>query len=79
MDRKRRPQTCKWAEPTLHQAWPLWLDAWSWPWACRADGVPKLLPTTTECEDCYRWEPHAWGTSASVCTGFTRMRRSGPA
>jgi hypothetical protein len=54
MDRKRRPQTWKWAEPTLHQAWPLWLHAWSWPWACRADGVPKLLPTTTECEDCYR-------------------------
>ena len=56
MDSKRLPQTCQWAEPTLYQPWPMWLDAWAWPWSCRADGAPKLLPTTSDCQECPRWE-----------------------
>jgi hypothetical protein len=58
MEVERRPQTCKWAEPTLLQPWPMWLDAWSWPWCCRIDhDVPRLLPTTSECRECRRWRP----------------------
>jgi hypothetical protein len=79
MDPKRIPQTCRWAEPTLHQPWPLWLDAWAWPWSCGADAVPRPLPTTTTCQDCLRWEPRDPGRSDPICTGFVRMRRSGPA
>jgi len=49
--------TCKWLEPTLRQPWPIWLDAWSWPWCCVADGLPRLLPARTDCRDCARFEP----------------------
>ena len=53
----RRPGRCKWAEPTIQQPWPMWLDAWSWPWSCRdEDGSHHLLLTVIDCLDCPRWE-----------------------
>ncbi len=74
----RRPQTCRWAEPTLHLPWPMWLDAWSWPWSCRAEGnVPRLLPTTAECQDCDHWEAREPSIPPPACIGALRGRRCG--
>jgi hypothetical protein len=78
METRRLPQTCRWAEPTLHQAWPMWLDAWAWPWSCRAGGAPKLLPTTSDCQDCVRWEGRDPAIPALATTGVLRGRRCGP-
>jgi hypothetical protein len=78
MDSKRLPQTCKWAEPTLYQPWPMWLDAWAWPWSCRADGAPKLLPATSDCRECPRWERRDPTEPPPAFTGVLRGRRCGP-
>jgi hypothetical protein len=77
MDVERRPQTCRWAEPTLDQQWPMWLDAWSWPWCCRTeDDVPRLLPATTDCRKCPRWQQREPG-KRGVAAGALRGRRCG--
>jgi hypothetical protein len=78
MEARRVPQTCKWAESTLHQSWPMWLDAWAWPWTCRADGAPKLLPTTSECLTCARWERRDANSPAPAFTGVLLGQRCGP-
>jgi len=71
----RRPQNCKWAEPTLHQPWPFWLDAWSWPWSCCRGDVPRPLGTTDECRECVMWEERGGG--APVQAGALVGRRCG--
>jgi hypothetical protein len=48
--------TCRWAEPTLLLARPLWLEAWDTPWTCRRDDAPRPLESTESCVDCPRWE-----------------------
>lgn len=57
MDNKTNVQTCVWAEPTLYQDGPYWLDAWNMPWTCRRDGDPRVLDDTDVCVGCPRWEP----------------------
>jgi hypothetical protein len=49
-------QHCKWADATLYQDAPLWLDAWNTPWTCRRDGDQRLIEETDECLACPRWE-----------------------
>jgi hypothetical protein len=72
MDSVHRPQTCRWAEPTLNQAWPMWLDAWAWPWSCiRHAGSPRLVPATTDCESCAHWEPREPSTPPPITVGVT--------
>ncbi len=53
---KATVQNCKWAEPTLYQDGPYWLDAWNMPWTCRRDGDPRMLEDTDICQNCPRWE-----------------------
>jgi hypothetical protein len=47
---------CKWAEPTLFEPAPDWLEAEAKPWTCHRDAVPKHLETTEICDECPRWE-----------------------
>jgi hypothetical protein len=47
---------CKWAEPTLFERAPRWLEAEAKPWTCHRDAAAKSLETTEVCEDCPRWE-----------------------
>jgi hypothetical protein len=75
MNAEHRPQTCRWAEPTLYQAWPMWLDAWSWPWSCRSQTGVRLLPVTTECQDCPRWERRDPADPIPAAFGALRGRR----
>lgn len=56
MENKTSVQTCRWAEPTLYQDGPYWLDAWNMPWTCRRDSDPRLLDATDVCENCPRWQ-----------------------
>ena len=56
MENKPTVQTCRWAEPTLYQDGPYWLDAWNMPWTCRRDGDPRVLDDTDVCAECPRWE-----------------------
>jgi hypothetical protein len=74
----KRVQTCKWAGPTLQESWPLWIDAWAWPWTCRADGAPRLLATTSDCLECARWEGRDPGATGTRFTGGLSGRRCGP-
>jgi hypothetical protein len=65
VETKETVQNCKWAEPTLYQDGPYWLDAWNMPWTCRRDGDPRTLEDTDICQNCPRWEarpgqPIAW-------------------
>ena len=48
---------CCWAEQTLHLAPPQWLDAWEYPWSCRAAGTFRPIADTRLCADCHRWLP----------------------
>ncbi len=50
-------QRCRWAEPTLFLANPLWMAAEEYPWSCHRDGAPHTVPDTTACGTCQRWEP----------------------
>ena len=56
MEQRHLPQRCKWAEQTLLQPMPLWLEAWTRPWCCLAQGEPRLLDTSDECAQCPCWE-----------------------
>ena len=47
---------CRWAEPTLFERAPDWLEAEARPWTCHRDADPQRLETTEVCEDCPRWE-----------------------
>lgn len=49
-------QGCRWAEPTLFLANPLWMAAETYPWSCRRDGLPKPVDDTGDCRTCGRWE-----------------------
>lgn len=49
-------QRCRWAEPTLFLANPLWMAAEEYPWSCRRDGLPKPVDDTDACQKCGRWE-----------------------
>ena len=76
MDSQRRPQTCRWAEPTLYQEWPMWLDAWSWPWSCcRIAGSPRSMPATTDCHSCEDWERRDPSIPPPIAAGMMRGRR----
>jgi hypothetical protein len=59
----KAPQTvqrCRWAEPTLYQPNPQWLEAWDYPWSCRrTGGAIRLIEDTTVCETCNRWKERA--------------------
>jgi hypothetical protein len=50
-------QRCRWAEPTLFLASPLWTAAEDYPWSCHRDGVPHTVDDTAACRTCPRWEP----------------------
>jgi hypothetical protein len=52
----RTIQACRWAEPTLFLATPLWMAAEQYPWSCRRDGVPHTVEDTAACRTCGRWE-----------------------
>lgn len=56
VEKKPTVQTCRWAEPTLYQDGPYWLDAWNQPWTCRRDEDPRLLDSTDVCVNCPRWQ-----------------------
>jgi hypothetical protein len=48
---------CRWAEQTLQLAAPQWLDAWEFPWSCRASGGFRPIADTRVCLNCQRWLP----------------------
>lgn len=52
----RTIQRCRWAEPTLFLAHPLWAAAEEYPWSCRTDGTPQTVDDTANCRTCARWE-----------------------
>ncbi len=56
VETKRTVQTCRWAEPTLFQPLPIWLDAWNMPWACRREASARLIASSDQCALCPRWE-----------------------
>jgi hypothetical protein len=49
-------QRCRWAEPTVFLANPLWTAAEDYPWSCRRDGAPRPVEDTLACRTCPRWE-----------------------
>lgn len=51
----RHVQHCRWAQPTLFVAGPLWTAAEEYPWSCDADGEPRLIEDTRVCQACGRW------------------------
>ena len=57
MSKPRDVQRCRWAEPTLFLANPLWTAAEEYPWSCHADGVPHPVEDTAGCSVCSRWVP----------------------
>jgi len=58
MAESRRVQHCRWAQPTLFVAGPLWAAAEEYPWSCDADGEPRLIQDTAACRACGRWAPN---------------------
>jgi len=56
MNDVRTIQRCRWAEPTLFLANPLWMAAEEYPWSCRRDGAAHTVPDTGACRECARWE-----------------------
>jgi hypothetical protein len=52
----RTIQRCRWAEPTLFLASPLWTAAEDYPWSCSRDGAPHSVVDTASCRTCARWE-----------------------
>jgi hypothetical protein len=56
MELHHLPQNCKWAELTVLQPMPLWLEAWTCQWTCLAGGAPRVIEASEECTDCPRWE-----------------------
>jgi hypothetical protein len=55
MAESRRVQHCRWAQPTLFLAGPLWAAAEDFPWSCDAGGEPRLIDDTRVCRTCDRW------------------------
>ena len=55
MAETRRIQHCRWAQPTLFLAGPLWAAAEDYPWSCNADGEPRLVEDPQVCGVCRRW------------------------
>src|SRR5947208_373688 len=51
-----RPQTCRWAAPTMRLGWPFWLDSLSWPWSCALKGRLRLLSGGDYCRNCSSWQ-----------------------
>jgi hypothetical protein len=49
-------QRCRWAEPTVFLANPLWMAAEDYPWSCRRDRAPRTVEDTATCRTCQRWE-----------------------
>jgi hypothetical protein len=49
-------QRCRWAEPTVFLANPLWTAAEDYPWSCQRDGAPRAVEDTLACRTCARWE-----------------------
>ena len=56
-DVKRRASNCKYAQPTLMQPPPEWLQADEAPWTCVRTSDPRALLDTEICEDCPHWQP----------------------
>ena len=50
-------QRCRFAEPTVFLANPLWTAAEDYPWSCRRDGAPSIVDDSDACRNCPRWEP----------------------
>jgi hypothetical protein len=57
----RNVQNCRWAEPTLFLAHPLWVAAEEYTWSCQRDGAPRTLADTETCTTCARWESRGEG------------------
>ena len=53
---------CQFAVPTLRLEWPLWLDAWSWPWTCTQADHIRLVSDTERCHECAHWHPRTTPT-----------------
>jgi hypothetical protein len=49
-------QRCRYAQPTVFLANPLWTAAEDYPWSCRRDGTPHHVEDTKACQTCPRWE-----------------------
>jgi hypothetical protein len=49
-------QRCRFAEPTVFLANPLWAAAEEYPWSCHRDGAPRIVDDTAACHGCPRWE-----------------------
>lgn len=58
--------TCRWAQPTIFLAHPIWLDACDKPWTCLHDDVPRPLDSTDVCATCSRWESRAVADDLNV-------------
>ena len=61
----RHVQNCRWAEPTLFLAHPLWVGAEEYAWSCLRDGAPRTLTDPDACATCARWEPRDAGRRES--------------
>lgn len=53
-------QQCRWAESTLFLSAPEWLQAWDYPWSCRASGGFRPVADTRVCATCERWQPRPY-------------------
>lgn len=54
---KRTPQSCRWGDATLYQAYPEWLSAWDDPWTCCHPAHSGPLETVETCSTCPDWRP----------------------
>jgi hypothetical protein len=59
MSDPRQALRCRWAEPTLFLANPLWTAAEDYPWSCQADGLARPIEDTASCGVCTRWAARA--------------------
>lgn len=75
MDAEHLIQTCKWATPTLFLQWPLWLDAWSWPWSCAQSGHLRLISHSESCRICPFWELRQAGAVPPRFSAAGRIER----
>lgn len=73
MTERHTVQHCRWAEATLLLDDPLWTEAETYPWSCRADGDPQTVQDVELCATCGRWVPReASGPDGLRCPDFRR-------
>jgi hypothetical protein len=57
MNSNRGTLSCRWAEMTLLQRYPIWFSSEACPWCCRRTVPPRPLETTEACATCAHWQP----------------------